>query len=341
MKKETADKKTVIKISPSLWGVWGKCALSLNVEKTTFRTDCDDYAADGTRLHEKIAHALLTESKDFGDENDDDAPMVRFAVETARGIIPADKTFYVETRLDTKVKAVGIGGTADLYFIDGDTITIVDHKTGWKEVDAEGNKQLAIYAHIVAAKNKTIKKWRGVIINARFNSTSYTSGDIDKNFLSGIANDILKRTAEKQVLTGNHCAYCPRLTVCKPLRQAIDKWLEPGIIDGITRRPEELAKGLRLAKPAEKLFDTIKKEAQLYTDLGGIIDGVSVEYTAGTRSFPRDMTINEIADRISLPVEKMIETSTISPAEATRRGADKDAINSIAIRPPRKGFKFN
>ena len=48
----------------------------------------------------------------------------------------------------------------------------------------------------------------------------------------------------------------------------------------------------------------------------------------------------EIANKISLKPNEMVESSTISPAEATRRGADKDAINAIAVRPPRKGFKF-
>jgi hypothetical protein len=112
------------------------------------------------------------------------------------------------------------------------------------------------------------------------------------------------------------------------------------MIDGITREPEKLSEALRLAKPAEKLFDAIKKEAQLYIDLGGVIPGVTVEYTAGTRTWPRDMGRDKIAETIGLLPVEMTEVSTISPAEATRRGADKDAINAIAIRPPRKGFKF-
>jgi len=36
----------------------------------------------------------------------------------------------------------------------------------------------------------------------------------------------------------------------------------------------------------------------------------------------------------------MIEETFKSPAQAEKVGADKDAINALAIRPPRKGFKF-
>jgi hypothetical protein len=118
------------------------------------------------------------------------------------------------------------------------------------------------------------------------------------------------------------------------------KWTKPGAIDSITRTPEKLAEALRLAKPAEKLFETIKKEAQLFIDLGGAIPGVAVEYTAGTRAWPRDMNRLDIATRIGVKIETMIEEIFKSPAQAEKAGADKDAINSIAIRPPRKGFKF-
>jgi len=48
----------------------------------------------------------------------------------------------------------------------------------------------------------------------------------------------------------------------------------------------------------------------------------------------------DIAAKIGVKIEDMLEESFKSPAQAEKVGADKDAINSIAIRPPRKGFKF-
>ena len=345
MKKEQTTKKPKtlpLKISPSQWQTWGKCALSLQNPPTTLRPDADDYAAQGINLHALIADALQV-----GDLRDpamygDDAEIVRFAVNTTLTIFNQYAGIEVEQYLSAKIAGVSIGGTADCIISEDDTVVIIDHKTGWKEVEAEGNKQLKLYAHLYAemTKGEAITKWKGVIINARFGSTSYTGGTIDQSYLSTVAADVKKRTADKQYATGNHCAYCPRLTICTPIRFEIKIWLEPGIIDGLTRRPEELSQALRLAKPAEKLFDTIKKEAQLYIDLGGVIPGVTTEYTAGTRAWPRDLTTVEIAERIGIDAKNMIEESIISPAQAEKKGASKEAINALAIRPPRKGFKF-
>jgi len=328
-------------VSPSAWQTWEKCALSLQTVKTPFKLERDEYAKAGTILHAKIAEALKVASC-IVDLDGDDGEIVRFAVETARGELAAFSRAiqFIEKPVSATVGGVNFSGIADYLFYEDDTVVVVDFKAGWHEVDAEGNDQLKIYAHAANVKYKHFKKWRGIIINARFNSVSYAAGDIDPDYLANTAKDIIARTKKRQFATGNHCAYCARLSTCAKPRAAIALWCKPGMIDGITREPEKLSEALRLAKPAEKLFDAIKKEAQLYIDLGGVIPGVTVEYTAGTRTWPRDMGRDKIAETIGLLPVEMTEVSTISPAEATRRGADKDAINAIAIRPPRKGFKF-
>jgi len=67
---------------------------------------------------------------------------------------------------------------------------------------------------------------------------------------------------------------------------------------------------------------------------------VAVEYTAGTRAWPRDMEVKEIAGKIGIDENDMYDVKIVSPAQAEKAGANKDAINALAIRPPRKGFKF-
>lgn len=334
------NKKPALFVSPSAWMVWEKCALSLQSVKSTLVLERDEYAKEGVRLHGMIAQALKGANRIYI-EDSDDAALVRFAVETVRNELNGNSNYAVESNLSVKVKNVLFSGTPDVLAEDGDMVIVPDHKLGWREVEAEGNSQLKLYAHMKAAGNKKIKHWKGIIINARFNSVAYTGGDIEPDYLSTVAADLLARTAKKQFQTGNHCAYCQRLTICTKIRAAIAKWTKPGAIDSITREPERLAEALRLAKPAEKLFETVKKEAQLFIDLGGVIPGVAVEYTAGTRAWPRDMMINEIAAKIGVKdVAAMYDMKVISPAQAEKIGADKDAINAIAIRPPRKGFKF-
>jgi len=341
-KSKSSGAKAALSVSPSAWMVWEKCALSLQAVKSSLVLERDEYAQEGTRLHGIIADMLRDPARPLP-ENTDDAALVRFAVETTMQEIADERidSIGVEQELAAKIRNVTFSGTADCLAAAGDTVTVIDHKMGWREVEAEGNSQLKLYAHMEAAANKKIKRWKGIIINARFNSVSYASGDIDPDYLSNVANDLIIRTVKKQFATGNHCAYCQRLSICTKIRAEIVKWTKPGAIDSITRTPEKLAEALRLAKPAEKLFETIKKEAQLFMDLGGAIPGVAVEYTAGTRAWPRDMEVKEIAGKIGISeVDKMYDVKVISPAQAEKAGADKDAINAIAIRPPRKGFKF-
>jgi len=342
-KAEKPESKVMpLSVSPSAWMVWEKCALSLQAVKSPLILERDEYAKEGTRLHGIIADVLRGRLS-FNDVQDDpdNVALIRFAVETVKAELSGNTNFAVESGLSVKVKNVTFSGTADCIFTNGDTVIVIDHKMGWREVEAEGNSQLKLYAHMEAASNKKIKRWKGIIINARFNSVSYTGGNIEPDYLANTAKDLTARTAKKQYQTGNHCAYCQRLSICKKIRAEIVKWTRPGAIDSITREPEKLAEALRLAKPAEKLFDTIKKEAQLFIDLGGVIPGVALEYTAGTRAWPRDLSVEEIAGRIGIAdVTKMFDTKILSPAQAEKAGADKTAVNSIAIRPPRKGFKF-
>ena len=335
--------KSLLSVSPSAWMVWEKCALSLQSVKSSFQLERDEYAKAGTMLHEAIAKTLNGETVTL--EDSDDAAMVRFAVETVYNEMCGNSSFGIEEKMFVNVEGVSFSGTADCIADTNnamDTVTVIDFKTGWRDVEAEGNSQLKLYAHIKAKCNTyyKIKRWKGIIINARFNSVSYTGGDIEKDYLSNTAKDILARTKKKQFATGNHCAYCARLSTCSKLRAAIIEWCRPGMLDGLTRDPEKLAEALRLAKPAEKLFDTIKKEAQMFIDLGGVIPGVTVEYTAGTRTWPRDMTGLDIAEKIGVKFEHMIDQTFKSPAQAEKFGADKELVNAIAIRPPRKGFKF-
>ena len=79
----------------------------------------------------------------------------------------------------------------------------------------------------------------------------------------------------------------------------------------------------------------------MYIDLGGVIPGVTVEYSPGTRTWPKDLPCRGLAEKLGINIHDMIEEKIISPAEAERRGANKDAVNAIAVRPPRKGLKFN
>ena len=262
--------KATLSVSPSAWMVWEKCALSLQNVKSSFVLERDEYAKAGTALHKAISDTLL--GKNVVLENDDDAAIVRFAVETVKNA-SNPCPLHVETPLSSIIPVNGVtfSGIADCLFCVGETIIVIDFKTGWREVEAEGNNQLKQYAHIAAdkhlAKNKDWepKNWKGIIINARFNSVSYTGGNIEPDYLFRTAKDILDRTKQKQYKTGNHCAYCQRLSTCSKVREAIAAWIKPGAIDSITREPERLAEALRLANPQRNsLRQSKRKRSSLF-----------------------------------------------------------------------------
>lgn len=175
----------MLNVSPSAWMVWEKCALSLQSVKSSFQLERDEYAKAGTMLHEAIAKTLKGETVTLGDS--DDAAIVHFAVETVWNELKGKDADSIEAPAAVLINGVNFSGIVDCDCESGDTIIVIDFKTGWREVEAEGNSQLKIYAHARASKNQKIKHWKGIIINARFNSVSYTGGRIAIAFTSSLS----------------------------------------------------------------------------------------------------------------------------------------------------------
>lgn len=336
--KKKTTKTPALYLRASGWKTWQACALSLIIkDKTPFPPEQDEFASEGTKIHAAIENELKGQARERLDLEQE--AIVDFAVRVTRSEA-AGLPIRTEVFNSAKIGGVTIGGTSDA-IIDGETeLTVIDHKTGWIKVEAENNEQLKIYAHLNMRRGQ--KTWRGVIINARLNSISMTGPHpFDKKYLAGIAADAVKRVAAVQTQVGNHCAFCPALARCKPVRAAIQKWLVPGADDGIKNRKDDWAEMLSLAKPAEKLFDRIKSDAMKYVELGGEIPGVSIEMSGGSRAWPRDLTLDALAERLGVKVAALSDSKTISPAEAEKRGVPREKIQAVAIQPMRRGLKIS
>jgi len=337
-KKTTKPAAPGIYLRASGWRTWQACALSLTLKDVTpFPPEADEFAAEGTAIHAAIEADIKGTPREPQDVETE--AVINFAVRTA--ITEADGApIHTEVSASTKVKAVGIGGTADAVIHGKTSLTVIDFKTGWKKVEAEHNEQLKIYAHLNAKPGQT--HWRGVIINARLNNISNTGPHaLDPKFLPGLAADAVARVKAGQVQVGNHCTYCSALSVCVPVREAIKKWLTPGADDGIKNRKDDWAEMLNIIKPAENLFKRIKSDALKYTELGGELPGVSVEYSGGSRAWPRDLSPAALADRLGVKVETLTDTYLISPAEAEKAGVSRDKIQAVAVQPMRRGLKIS
>ena len=337
MKKEAKKAKSpALFLRASGWKTWQACSLSLILkDETPFKPDSDEFAAEGTKIHAAIEADLKGTTREKYDLETE--AVIDFAVRVAKTEAQG-APIRTEVFNSAKVKGITIGGTADA-LIDAEThLTVIDFKTGWMQVDAAENEQLKIYAHLNAKQGQ--KTWSGVIINARLNTISQTGPHpFDKKYLPGLAADAAARVAKVQTQVGNHCAYCPALAVCKPVRAAIQKWLVPGMDDGIKHRKNDWLEMLSLAKPAEKLFDRVKSDAMKYLELGGEIPGVSVAFSGGSRAWPRDMILSVLADKLGIDRERLVEEKVISPAEAEKRGVPRDKITAVAIQPMRRGLK--
>ena len=336
--KTTKTKAPTIYLRASAWQVWQQCALSLTLkDDSPFKPDADEFAQKGTNIHAAIEADLKGEPREKSDDPETEA-VIDFAVRVAQSEA-AGLPIRTEVFTDAKIKNVTIGGTADAIIETDNTLTVIDFKTGWKKVEAEGNEQLKIYAHLNQKRGQT--EWRGLIINARLNSLSYTGPHpFEKNYLSNLAADATKRAAAKQTQVGNHCAYCPALAVCVPVRDAIKKWLVPGADDGLRSRREDWVELLSIIKPAENLFKRVKSDAAKYLELGGDLPGVGFEFSGGSRAWPRDLSTPELAERLGVTVEALTDRYILSPAEVEKKGVSRELIQTVAIQPLRRGLKI-
>jgi hypothetical protein len=337
-KKTTKAKAPALYLRASGWKVWQTCALSLIVkDESPFPAEQDEFAAEGTKIHAAIEADLKGITREQYD------PETEAVIEFATRVTKTEASgapIRTEVFNSAKIKGVTIGGTSDALIDGPDVLTVVDYKTGYIKQEAEGNEQLKIYAHLNQKQGQTA--WRGVIINARLNSITMTGPHpFDKKYLAGLVADAVKRVAAVQTQVGNHCAFCPALARCKPVRVAIQKWLVPGADDGIKNRKDDWSELLNLAKPADKLFTRVKQDAAKYIELGGEIPGVTVEFSGGSRAWPRDLSTAALADRLGVKASELVEEKMISPAQAEKAGVSRELIQAVAIQPTRRGLKIS
>jgi len=119
-------------------------------------------------------------------------------------------------------------GTADTIIIAGDTLTVIDNKTGRIKVDVkdpetgELNSQLAIYglyAYKLFEATYPIRKVRLVIYQERKNNISDITLDVE-DLLEWEVSVLRPAAKEAQkdnpkAVSGSHCKYCPGRNVCR------------------------------------------------------------------------------------------------------------------------------
>jgi len=328
--------------------VWAFCEPSEDLTraaKNPFRRQSAEQA-EGVAIHAAI-HAAFDDAVKLSDDNrttleasDDAADVVDFCVKVIHHLTHAQQNLpdlYFEQVADYRNDNLEIAARPDLVLYDrtAKKLTVVDYKTGFVPVEAEGNEQLKIYAHAFAAKhNLTPASIEGVIIQPRLLQIEYAPIHYDPDFFENLHTELKKR--EGRFIVGAHCKNCAALTTCKLFRETAVKYYEPHLRDGLTSRPEEWQKLIAIARPAKKFFEEILDEAKNYLEMGGALKGVGLTKSAGKRAWFREITPDEIAEKIGVPVDKLIDPPKIkSPAQAEKllKKEQKAVLRSLVYQP--------
>lgn len=327
--------------------VWAFCEPSEQLTrdaKSPFKRQSAE-AAEGVAIHAAI-HArfggpdLTPDMSDILAASDDAQAVVDFCVQVVEHVKSAQAgipDLHFETVADYADDRLKIAARPDLVLLDhkANKLTVIDYKTGYVPVEAEGNEQLKIYAHAFAHKhNLAPASIEGIIVSPRLSTVEYAEITYDPNFFANLANRLEKKAGK--FVVGAHCKNCQALTTCKLFRETAIKYYEPHLRDGLTSRPEEWQKLIAIARPAKKFFEEILDEAKNYLEMGGAIDGVGLTKSAGKRAWFREITPDAIAEKIGVPLAKLIDPPKIkSPAQAEKllKKEQKDVLRSLVYQP--------
>lgn len=341
-------KQTQKQYAASRAHVWAFCEPSETLQraaKNPFKKQTPEQA-EGVAIHAAI-HAAFDESvkiepahAEILAASDDAETVVEFCVQVVSHLITAQTSkpeLYFETVADYSDKNLKIAARPDLVIYDAkaNKLTVVDYKTGFVPVEAEDNEQLKIYAHAFCAKhNLHPDKIEGVIISPRLHTVEYAEIQYQPDFFENLRAELQKR--EGKFIVGAHCKNCAALTTCKLFRETAIAYFEPHLRDGLTSRPDEWKKLIAIARPAKKFFEEILDEAKNYLEMGGALDGVGLTKSAGRRAWFREITPDEIAQKIGVPLAKLVDPPKIkSPAQAEKllKKEQKDALRALVYQP--------
>lgn len=210
--------------------------------------------------------------------------MVGFVVDAINDVRMYCNGFYrlhdleIETEVFLDLSWAGIeglkGGTCDLLIthrVAGDIVRlgVFDLKYGFKEVEAEDNPQLLLYA---AAALKRAKVRNPIHVHLQILQPRILAGMVCQSWTteSNLVNLWFAEEAQpaafaasngtgKLVTSEKACRWCPAKAVCPALRQKL-QWM--GVVDMATTSPSEKAEIISLYSVITDLVDTIKADVQ-------------------------------------------------------------------------------
>jgi CRISPR/Cas system-associated exonuclease Cas4 (RecB family) len=179
-----------------------KCSAELRLPQTHTTSAA---ATEGTRLHDQAV-------KDYfkGEKN----------TEYAKYILESEGDQYIEVPVRAIRDNFVLTGTCDFFSYDGETLEVIDLKTGYSQVKPKDNKQLMGY---VLGIIETFKIKPTKIYLTIHQGDEPLSHELTQDELKQFEKDLDNINPESEIKAGDHCRFCPSFIHCPAQK---DKVLE-------------------------------------------------------------------------------------------------------------------
>jgi hypothetical protein len=313
--------------APSSAHRWTVCTASATAIAALGEQEEGDAAKKGTAAHEELERAL---GGAMPDPDHVSAYAVALALAYLKGLPPGQ--MWVEQRVALTEQ---IWGRCDVahWHLPTSTLTIVDLKDGFVDVDVVENEQLRIYAAASLSTHKVPAKWiRYCVVQPN----SIVPGPRVKQWMESA--DALQEWAAKtaaiprgplQFVAGEQCKYCPLFGRCSASQDVLLKLnvMLANAPDAVP--PDQVQMFLATKKPVADWFAALEKSATKAALTGSVAPGMKLVQTTKHRAWE-----NEPAARTAVVAalgEAALELPT--PAQAEKLGMDKAAVGALASTP--------
>lgn len=268
------------KLSPSSAVRWMTCPGSVTLSEG-IKDKSSSNADEGTMMHYFAAGCLETgvDAVDYVGVACGDTGLVlqvkqcqdvQFYVDHVRDIVKATGgELRVEQRLPIGwlTGEEGAHGTADAVIVTFDELIIVDAKFGYKEVQADDNPQLMIYAAAAYDELKVaydFQRVRVVISQPRLLAKpefSFSMDDLQK-FIIGVAfsAEYTRHNPDKYVPSEKACQWCRAKAICPALRE--QSLADFDVVVPETAHEDDLARVMANANLIEGWIKAVRAEVE-------------------------------------------------------------------------------
>jgi hypothetical protein len=326
--------------APSSAHRWTECTASAEAISRLGEQEEGEEAAEGTRAHDEIERVLGHLSGklvDYSggsivtvDPEHDAAYGVALVIDYIRNLPPG--TLWIEQRVRLTDQ---IWGRCDVAHWDeaSATLTIVDYKNGFVDVDAVENEQLRIYAAASIATHNLPAKWVRLVV---VQPNSWMPVPRVKQFVESATG--LAAWAERVAAiptgplvfkAGETCKYCPLFGRCPASQDVLLKLnvMLANAPDAV--RPDQVKMFLATKKPVADWFAALEKAATKAALSGAVAPEMML--VTGTKHRAWKSEADARAAIVGTLGVDALELPT--PAQAEKLGMSKEEVAALAETP--------